>query len=155
KDDQVLQYRIWETQGLLLCEQGAADAGLKLLAKAADKSKSDYGHHSWGNGAYFMEAWGIAALRAHKDGIAEEAFLESLAHDPGSLRAALGLHVLCERQGRTEEAGRYLELAHRAWRKADSQSFAAELAALRSGELATKNTKINEKISSQESSRAV
>jgi Tfp pilus assembly protein PilF len=138
KDDQVLQYRLWEAQGLLLCQQGAAESGLKLLAKAADKSKSDYGHHSWGNGAYFMEAWGIAALRAHKDETAEEAFLESLAHDHGCVRAALGLHLLCQHQGRTEEATRYLELAHRCWRKAEPQTLGAELAWLRGAELATK-----------------
>ena len=62
KDDPELEYRLWETQGLLLCQTGSADAGLKLLAKAATRSKNDYGHHAWGNGAYFMEAWGVAAL---------------------------------------------------------------------------------------------
>ena len=35
KDDRQLEYRLWETQGLLLCHMGAADAGLKLLARAA------------------------------------------------------------------------------------------------------------------------
>jgi hypothetical protein len=68
---------------------------------------------------------------------AEEAFLESLAHDPGCAQAALGLQVLCERQGRTEEAARYAELAHRCWRRATQETFQAELAYLR-GEFATK-----------------
>jgi hypothetical protein len=112
-----------------------------MLATAADKSKNDYGHHAWGNGSSLMEAWGIAALRAGKAAIAEEAFLEALAHDPGSVRAALGLHVLCDRQGRTEESARYLDLAQRDWRKADTQSFAAELAALRGGEPVLQSTK--------------
>jgi tetratricopeptide (TPR) repeat protein len=131
KGDSALEYRVWETQGLLLCALGAADEGLKLLARAVDKSKNDYSHHSWGNGAYYMEAWGIAALQAGRNEVAEEAFLEAFAHDPGSVRAALGLQILCERQGRGEEARRYAELAQRCWRRADSQSFAAELAALR------------------------
>ena len=126
-----LEYRLWETQGLLMCRTGAAHAGLKLLAKAADRSKNDYGHHSWGNGAYFMEAWGCAALAAGKDEVAEEAFLEALAHDPGSVRGALGMQVLCERHGRTDEAARYAELARRSWRRAEVGSFDAELTALK------------------------
>src|SRR5205807_5932876 len=100
KDDRLLEYRVWEAQGLLLCQLGAADTGLKLLAKAVDRSKNDYSHHAWGNGAYYMELWGTAALQAGQTEMAEEAFLEALAHDPGSVRAALGLHVLCERHRR-------------------------------------------------------
>jgi len=131
KNNAELEYRLWETQGLLMCRTAAADAGLKLLAKAADRSKNDYGHHSWGNGAYFMEAWGCAALAAGKEDVAEEAFLEALAHDPGSVRGALGMQVLCERHGRTEEAARFAELAHRCWRRAEVGSFDAELTALK------------------------
>ena len=72
-----------------------------FLAKASERSKDDYGHHSWGNGAYFMEAWGEAALRSGRSETAEEAYLEALAHDPGSVRAPLGLQVLCEQAGRS------------------------------------------------------
>jgi Tfp pilus assembly protein PilF len=131
KDDARLEYRVWETQGMLLCQFDAAECGLKLLAKAAERSKSDYGHHSWGNGAYFMEAWGVAALQSNRLDVAEEAFLEALAHDPGSVQAALGLRVLCEKQNRTEEALRYSELAERCWRRADANDFGAVLASLR------------------------
>lgn len=131
KSDRQLEYRLWETQGLLLCRTGDAESGLKLLAKAAGRSKDDYGHHAWGNGAYYMEAWGVAALQAGRAEVAEEAFLEALAHDPGSMRAALGLRVLCERQGRAEEARRYDELARRCWRNAELRSFDAELAYVR------------------------
>jgi tetratricopeptide (TPR) repeat protein len=140
KADRQLEYRLWETQGLLLCQTGRGDAGLKLLAKAVDRSKNDYSHHAWGNGAYYMEAWGVAALQTGKADIAEEAFLEALAHDPGSVRAALGLQVLCERQGRTEEAVRYGDLARRCWRRAEVHSFDAELALLRREEVTTKVT---------------
>jgi hypothetical protein len=63
--------------------------------------------------------------------VAEEAFLEALAHDAGNARAALGLQVLCERQGRSEEAARYAELAQRGWRRAAPGALEAELAALR------------------------
>jgi hypothetical protein len=116
---------------------GAIDQGLGLLAKAVERSKTDYSHHSWGNGAYFMEIWGAMSLQAGKLEIAEEAFLEALAHDPGSVRGALGLQILCERQGRAEEARRYAELSHRSWGKAEVRSLDAELAALRK-ELTTK-----------------
>src|SRR5262249_23209330 len=96
-----------------------------------EKSKSDYGHHSWGNGAYYMETWGIEALRAGRNEVAEEALLEALAHDPGSVRAAMGLQILCERLARIPEARRYALLAERAWRKADPQGFAIEMNLLR------------------------
>ena len=66
-----------------------------------------------------MEYWGIGALRANRLADAEEAFQEALAHDAGSVRGALGMMVVCERQGRTEEMNRFAELAQRCWRKAD------------------------------------
>jgi tetratricopeptide (TPR) repeat protein len=130
KDDGLLQFRLWETQGLYLCQTGDPDGGLKLLARAVDRSKNDYGHHSWGNGAYYMEEWGTAALKCGKNDVAEEGFLEALAHDPGSVHGALGLQVLCQRQGRTEEATRYAALAHRSWRHAEVGTFDRELLAM-------------------------
>jgi Tfp pilus assembly protein PilF len=133
KTNRQLEYRLWETQGQLMCMTGAIDQGLALLAKAVDRSKSDYSHHSWGNGSYFMEVWGTMALQVGKMEVAEEAFLEALAHDPGSVRGALGMQVLCEQQSRPEEARRYAEMAHRAWRRAEVRSLDAELVALRKG----------------------
>jgi hypothetical protein len=131
KNDRVLESRLWETQGLLMCLTDGGEAGPKLLAKAVERTKNDYWHHAWGNGAYYMEAWGTGALTAGKDQMAEEAFLEALAHDSGSVRGALGLQVLCERQGRAEEAARYAELARRCWRRAEVQHLDAELAEMR------------------------
>ena len=131
RNDKQLQRRLWETQGILQCQRGEADAGLKLLAKAVNKTKDDYGHHAWGQGAYYMEAWGIAALQAGNLDVAEEAFLETLAHDTGSVRGALGMQILCERQGRSEEALRFGELAQRCWRRADPGRLQQELVALR------------------------
>jgi tetratricopeptide (TPR) repeat protein len=130
RSEKELELRLWETQGTYLCQTGSPEPGLKLLARCVEKTKDDFSHHSWGNGAYYMEAWGSAALRCHKDDVAEEAFLESLAHDPGSVRAALGLQVLCERQGRSEEARRYGDLALRCWGRAEVRSLEAERLAL-------------------------
>jgi hypothetical protein len=110
---------------------------LSLLAKAVERTKNEYRHHAWGNGAYYMEVWGSAALQANKLVVAEEAFLEALAHDPGSARAALGLQVLCERLGRADEARHYAELAQRNWRKADAHCLAAELSSLRGEQFST------------------
>src|SRR5262249_17930947 len=81
KNSKILEDRVWETQGSLLCREGAADSGLSLLAKVVERSKNDYGRHAWGNGSYYMEAWGLAALQAHRNEVAEEALLEALAHD--------------------------------------------------------------------------
>ena len=53
------------------------------------------------------------------------------AERPGCMRAALGMQILCERLSRAEEASRYADLAQRCWRRADRQSYAVELAALR------------------------
>ncbi len=131
RSDKTLELRLLETQGLLMCQQGAGDAGCKLLAKTVDKTKDDYKQHAWGHGAYFMECWGCGALAAGKLDVAEEAFLEALAHDSGSVRGALGMQVVCERQNRTEEAARFADLAQRCWRKADPGRFESELVAMR------------------------
>jgi tetratricopeptide (TPR) repeat protein len=131
RDDPKLELRLWETQGLYLCQTGSGGAGVKLLGRAVAKTKDDYKHHAWGNGAYYMEGWGLGALQAGRLDVAEEAFQEALAHDPGSVRAALGLQVLCERQGRGDEASRYAALARRCWARADGSRRELELAALR------------------------
>ncbi len=128
KSDRTLEIRLWETQGLLMCQTDGVDGGLKLLAKAVKANVNNYSHHAWGNGAYYMEPWGLAALQAGRDDVAEEAFLEALAHDRGSVRAALGLKVLCERQGRLDEAKRYTELARQCWSRAEVRHFENEVA---------------------------
>ena len=137
KNDRKLELQLWEAQGLYLCATGSGPAGLKLLQKAVDKTKNDYSHHAWGNGAYYMEAWGIGALQAGKLDVAEEAFHEALAHDPGSVKASLGMQVVCERQGRSEEIVRYAALSRRCWAKADAGHLEVELLALR-GEKVTR-----------------
>jgi tetratricopeptide (TPR) repeat protein len=147
KYDNNLEDRLWETQGQVLCLTGDPESGLRLLGKVVERNKNDYRHHSWGNGAYYMESWGIAALQTNKLEVAEEAFLEALAHDRGSVRGALGMQILCERQGRTEEAGRFAELAQRCWSRASSASFLAEMSAIRGEVLATKNITTPEKVS--------
>ena len=121
--DTRLELRLWEAQGLLMCRTGAADEGLKLLQRCVDKTKNDFSHHAWGNGATYMETWGDAALSTGRMTVAEEAYLESLAHDPGSVRAALGLEAMCRRQSRVSEADRYAALAKRFWKKADLDAF--------------------------------
>ncbi|MFN4261223.1 MAG: tetratricopeptide repeat protein [Gemmataceae bacterium] len=131
KKDARLELRLLHAQGVLMCHMGDADAGLKLLARTVERTINDYAQHAWGHGAYYMEAWGLAALRAGNVGIAEEAFQEALAHDPGSVRGALGMQVLCERLGRVEEAERYARRAQRCWAKADPGMLEKELAALR------------------------
>jgi tetratricopeptide (TPR) repeat protein len=125
-----LELQLWEVQGLLACARGE-DGGLKLLSRSVDKAKDDYGQHAWGHGAYFMENWGVGALKVNRLDQAEEAFLEALAHDSGSARGALGMQVVCERQHRDEEAHRFAELAQRCWRRADPGVLQAELDYLR------------------------
>jgi tetratricopeptide (TPR) repeat protein len=136
RHDKGLELRLWEIQGLLACARGE-QGGLKLLAKTVAKTKDDYNQHAWGHGAYYMETWGVAALKINRLDVAEEAFLEALAHDSGSARAALGMQVICERMHRDEEALRFAELAQRCWRRADSGLLQVELQHMRGGPAAT------------------
>jgi Tfp pilus assembly protein PilF len=130
-DRNLLKNRQLETEGLLLCQQGDARAGLALLAKLCELTKYAHRQIGWAHGAYFDEVRGIAALKSGQDEIAEEALQHALAHDSGSARGALGMQVLCERQGRAEEASRFRNLAQRIWAKADRWALDAELEWLR------------------------
>jgi tetratricopeptide (TPR) repeat protein len=123
RNDKTAERKLWEIQGRYLCQKGDGENGLKLLRKLVDATKNDYNHHAWGNGSVYMEAWGIGALEAGVASEAEEAFQEALAHDAGSVRSALGMWALCERLDRTEEASRYLKLAHRCWANASPHDF--------------------------------
>lgn len=124
KSDKKAEHRMWEVQGRLLCQSGQGDAGVKLFHRLIEKTKDDFAHHAWGGGALYMETWGVAAMEAGLAAEAEEAFQEALAHDPGSVRGALGLWAVCQRLGRTQEAERYLLVAKRCWAKADPSDFA-------------------------------
>ena len=123
REDRAGERRLWEVQGRLSCQLGDGEAGLKLLKRAVDATKNDYFHHSWGNGAVLMEAWGVGALEAGDAAQAEEAFQEALAHDAGSVRGALGLWAVCARLGRADEAERYMAVARRCWSRADPADF--------------------------------
>lgn len=123
RNDKRLENRLLEVQGRALCASGSGAEGIKLLQRVVDRTKSDYAHHSWGGGAYFMEAWGIGALEAGDAASAEEAFLEALAHDAGSAIAAFGMEALCQRVGRTAEADSFAKLANRLWAKADPKDL--------------------------------
>jgi hypothetical protein len=125
RTDSRLEQRLCEVQGRLQCATGAGPGGLKLLERVVEKTKNDYYHHSWGGGAYYMEAWGLGALDAGNAEAAEEAFLEALAHDPGSVKAAVGMETLCGRLGRAAEARKFAALADRLWAKADPNDLRA------------------------------
>ncbi len=123
RSDKGAELKLWEAQGRLLCRTGQGEAGLKLLQRAVEKSAGNYAHHAWGNGAVFMESWGLAALDAGNAADAREAFQEALAHDTGSVRGALGMWAVCDRLGAADEADRFLKVARRCWAKADPKDF--------------------------------
>ncbi|HEY8503185.1 MAG TPA: tetratricopeptide repeat protein, partial [Gemmataceae bacterium] len=125
KRDKRARLRYWEAQGCYLCQTGGAGEGLKLLERAVKETVDDFRHHAWGGGAYYMETWGLAALGAGNAAVAEEGFLEALAHDAGSVRGALGMQMLCEQLGRSREAQRFAAVARRCWAKADPGRFEA------------------------------
>lgn len=123
KTDKALELKLWEVQGRQMCQSGQGEAGLKLLKRVIEKTKDDYRHHAWGNGAVYMETWGVAALEAGDAANAAEAFQEALAHDSGSVRGALGMWAVCDRAGRPDEAARYMKVARRCWERADDKDF--------------------------------
>ena len=132
KDNRELEYKLAEVRGRLDCATGKLEEGLKRIREGADKSKSDYGYHAYGGGAYLLEVWGQTALACGRPDEAEEAFLEALAHDTHSAPAALGLKVICDWLHRPEEAARYNELARRCWNDADQGVYDSELTRLTS-----------------------
>jgi len=123
KNDKPAELRLLELMGLLACEEGDCTEGLVLLKRCVDRTKDDHQAHSWGNGAKHMESWGQGALKAGNHAQSREAFLEALAHDPGSVTAALGLKILSEAEGKTSQAARYGDLANRSWRRADPKDL--------------------------------
>jgi len=123
KTDKTLELKLWEVLGRHLCQTGHGEAGLKLLKRVIEKTKDDYKHHAWGNGALYMETWGLAALEAGSPAEAAEAFQEALAHDSGSVRGALGMWAISDHLGKTDQAARYLKVAHRCWARASEKDF--------------------------------
>ncbi len=122
--DTRLALRLWEMQGWQFCMEGDIEPGLALIKRCVDKTKDDFNHHAWGQGATLMERWGQCALEGNKLAEAEEAFLEALAHDPGSVIGALGLEEICRRQGRQGEMVRYRDLANKNWVRAQPSDLA-------------------------------
>ena len=129
-----------EVEGRWLCRTGSAEAGLKLLKRSVDQSKDNFAHHAWGNGAADMEVWGLEALRAGDAAQAEEALLEAIAHDSGSVRGLLGMASLCRVQGRTRAADRFMAQARETWSRANPADFEALAAAIDAAAKAVRST---------------
>lgn len=124
-------YRYNEVKGRYLVQSGNVDEGLKLLKEAAAKAVKDSGLHAWGGGSYVLEVWGEAALRAHRWDDAEEAFLEALAHEHGSIIGALGLQVVAEQRSQSDLASHYAARATAIWKDADPDALPRQLERLR------------------------
>jgi hypothetical protein len=124
-------YRYNEVKGRYLVQSGNVDEGLKLLREAAAKAVKDSGLHAWGGGSYVLEVWGESALRAHRWDEAEEAFLEALAHEHGSIIGALGLQVVAEQRGQADLASHYAARATAIWKDADPDALPRQLERLR------------------------
>lgn len=113
-------YRYNEVKGRYLVQTGQVDEGLKLLKEAGAKAVKDTALHAWGGGSYVLEVWGEAALRARRWDEAEEAYHEALAHEHGSILAALGMQVVWEMRGKRELADHYAARAAAIWKVADA-----------------------------------
>lgn len=124
-------YRYNEVKGRYLVQSGNVDEGLKMLKEAGAKAVKDSGLHAWGGGSYVLEVWGETALRAHRWDEAEEAFLEALAHEHGSIIGALGLQVVAEQRGQSDLAAHYAARAATIWKDADPDALPRQLERLR------------------------
>src|SRR5205823_9249519 len=119
-------YRYAEVKGRYLVQRGKPNDGLKLLREAGARAVKDAGLHSWGGGSYMLEVWGETALRAGKLDEAEQAFLEALAHEHGSIVGALGMQVVEEQRGRASMAHHYAARAAQIWKSADPGALDAQ-----------------------------
>ena len=62
--DRELELRLWETQGIYLCQTGSPEPGLKLLARCVEKTKDDFSHHSWGEYKGEFGRFGFATMES-------------------------------------------------------------------------------------------
>jgi Tfp pilus assembly protein PilF len=124
-------YRYDEVKGRYLAQSGQVDEGLTMLREAAAKAVKDSGLHAWGGGSYVLEVWGETALRAHRLDEAEEAFLEALAHEHGSVIGALGMQVVWEQRGNPSMARHFAARAGAIWKDADPGALDRQLQRLR------------------------
>ena len=89
-----------------MCQTGSGEAGLKLAeAGRTTRPKNDYSHHSWGGGAYYMEAWGSGPWTPATRRTAEEAFRKRWPTTPGACGPPWGWGrcAPARRAGRGEE----------------------------------------------------
>ncbi|MHB2019568.1 MAG: hypothetical protein ACYCW6_21705 [Candidatus Xenobia bacterium] len=124
-------YNYLEAYSRWLIETGKVDQGFALFRKTAARSVNDANLHFFGGGGYFPEVYGEEALRHHRLDEAEFAFSESLAHDHGSIVAALGMQVVEEARGNKELAASYAARAADMWKHADPGSLQRQLDRLR------------------------
>ena len=124
-------YYVSEVQGRYLIQTGKSDQGLKIFEDLAAKAVVDPALHAWGGGSYFLEVWGENALRARRWDAAQEAFLEALAHEHGSILGALGMQVVSEGRNQDDLAEHYAARATRIWQGADAGVKDRQLARLR------------------------
>lgn len=124
-------YNVVEVRARLLIATGHVEEGFNLFQITAAKAVSDAALHAFGQGGYFPEAWGEAALRYGRLEEAALAFSEALAHDHGSIVGALGMQVVCEMRGRTDLARDYAEMAGTLWKNADAGAIERQLDRLR------------------------
>ncbi|MFO0928652.1 MAG: hypothetical protein U0736_16785 [Gemmataceae bacterium] len=122
RNNRKLELNLLETQGLYLCATGAGSAGLKLLAKSVERTKDDYSHHAWGNGAYYMEGWGVGAALVGKLDVAEEAFHEALRTIRAARAANWGCRWCANGRGGQEEVEQHAAGRAAAGRRPDVDS---------------------------------
>ena len=137
KGDPELEYRLWETQGLLQCQTGSADEGLKLLAKAADRSKRRLRPSRLGQRRLFHGGVGRGGVALRPDGRGGGGVPGGAGPRPGERAGGAGV-AGAVRTGRADGGGaaRYADLAHHNWARADAGRLEAELALLRDGRYA-------------------
>jgi hypothetical protein len=125
-------YSYNEVLARYMIASGQVEQGMQLFKRTAEKSISDGSLHFFGGGGYFPEAWGEEALRLNRLDDAELAFHEALAHEHGSVVAALGMQVVWERRGDLEMASHYAARAADIWKNADPGALQRLLFRMRS-----------------------
>jgi len=108
-----------ELEATIAARAGDRKKAYELYRKAADREANILYTEPPAYPRPVVEGWANVALALGDYAIAENAYREALAREPGSGRAFFGLAASLEGQGKTTEASAARERAAKAWANAD------------------------------------
>lgn len=124
-----LAIALMELEATMAAAKGDRKKSRHLFAKAADLEAGLLYTEPPAYPRPVVEGWGHAALKLRDFTSAEKAYREAIAREPGGGRALFGLAAALRGLGRRADSEKALELARRAWDKADGTVVGAAVEA--------------------------